>query len=208
MKRIALLTLVFVASMMSLMGGCVASAPRWNAETRVAALHGPSQVTVPERYTYFGAMYASVVGEGDIVTMIPRDDFDTDVFVSEDSVMLVQRLVKLDRFYRFRYLGGVKTQAWDQAWRIGNYALDTTAPDSEFAQYLAFLKAHGVTLPKMVRVQILDKLSTDFIVVRVVTLLHDGPESSVEGLDPLPPFRKLYDQEQAREHSEPRVNIF
>ncbi len=196
MKRIRSVLLLTAVSLSVLLAGCVTQVPRWNPEERKVALYGGVTVDVAPRYTHAGSMRVNVVGEGDIVTVIPRDTFETEVFTADGAVLLSQRLAKLDRFYHFRFLGGEKTEAWGKTWRVANYVLDTTAPDAEFAQYLAFLHDEGVTLPPKVRVQILDRLSGEFTLQRAVTLLYSGDAGSVDGLEPLPPFRKLYDQEQ------------
>ncbi|MFV0349919.1 MAG: hypothetical protein ACK5JO_15195 [Halodesulfovibrio sp.] len=195
-RLLALSVLAFAV----LLGGCVGRTTGWNPEARTVGLYSPVVVDVPAEYSYAGALRVRVVGEGDVITRVPVDTMESEVFTAPDKVMLAQRLIKFDRYYHIRYLGGEKTEAWGRTWRTADYVLDTAAPDAEFAQYIAYLKSAGVTLPATVRVNILDRLAGEFILMRVVTLSYGAAAGDMTKLAPLPPFSKMYDQEQ---HSDP-----
>lgn len=195
-RLLALSVLAFAV----LLAGCVGRTAGWNPEARTVGLYSPVVVDVPAEYSHAGTLRVRLVGKGDIMTMVPVDTMESEVFTAPDKVMLAQRLIKFDRYYHFRFLGGEKAEAWGRTWRTADYVLDTAAPDAEFAQYIAYLKRTGVTLPATVRVHILDRLAGDFILMRVVTLSYGAAAGDMTKLDPLPPFSKMYDQEQ---HSDP-----
>ncbi|UZP66910.1 hypothetical protein N1030_15050 [Desulfovibrio mangrovi] len=206
--RLGLLLAMSLLAFAVLFAGCVARTASWNDQTRTVRLFTPVVVEIPAGFEFAGSLRTRVVGWGDIVTRVPVDTMASEVFTAPAKVMLTQRLIKTDRFYHFRFLGGEKADAWGYTWRTADYVLDTTAPDAEFAQYIAFLNAAGVKLPAKARVHMLDRLSGDFVLMRVVTISYGAAAGDMTGLEPLPPFSKLYDQEKHAEPlNEPRIII-
>lgn len=206
--RLSVLLAMSLLSLAVLLAGCVARTASWNDQTRTVRLYSPVVVEIPAGYAFAGSLRTRVVGKGDIATRVPVDTMESEVFTAPDKVMLTQRLIKSDRFYHFRFLGGEKADAWGYTWRTADYVLDTTAPDAEFAQYIAFLNGAGVKLPAKARVHMLDRLSGDFVLMRVVTISYDAAAGDMTGLAPLPPFSKLYDQEKHGESlNEPLIII-
>lgn len=202
MKRISLLSLLIMSAVMALLAGCAYHGTGWNPQKRTVTLYTPTVVEIPDEYTYVGSMRARVEGTGDVATIIPYDSFDTKVFTANGKVLLAQRLIKDDRYYKFRFLGGEKADVWGVTWRTAVYVYDRAVPHGEFAQYADYLAGAGVRLPQKVHVRILDRLASDFIVLRVVTLSYGDGADETTGLQPLPLFRSMYDQEQNFERGE------
>ncbi|GFM36261.1 hypothetical protein [Desulfovibrio psychrotolerans] len=179
-REVAWLVLLLAAVAM-LAAGCAPRTAPWNPVSRELVLYHPTTVTVPQEYVPAGTLGVVVEGKGDVATIRPRDILETRVFTAEGSVLLAQRLVKTDRVYRFRYLGGMKSEQWGLEWRTAEYVLDTALPDREYEQYVLYLHRVGVVLPRMVKVRVLDRLASDFILLRMVTLEYEPvPQETLE----------------------------
>lgn len=180
-RAVAWPVLLLVAAVAMLAAGCAPRTAPWNPVSRELVLYYPTTVTVPQEYVPAGTLRVVVEGKGDVATIRPRDILETRVFTAEGAVLLAQRLVKTDRVYRFRYLGGVKSEQWGLEWRTAEYVLDTALPDREYEQYVLYLHSMGVVLPRMVKVRVLDRLASDFILLRMVTLEYEPvPQETLE----------------------------
>ncbi len=198
-KSMRFVSVVALALLLATVGCSGRSVTGWNPETRTVTLFVPTTVPVPDGYSYLGTTKVLVTGETDVITVSPTDVISSDVFVKGDSVLLAQRLVKTNRVAQFRYLGGSKTEAWGSEWRTREYGLDTAQANSEFASYLSFLRENNVTVPAHMSVRVLDKLASDFILVRMITLEPAADATAFAELSPVPSFDRMYDQELATE---------
>lgn len=182
-------------TVLAMSGGCTSS-QRWMPETRTLLLYGPTSITVDEGYHF--TEYTRVQVRGKIVgnSHEPRDWFATHVFTCNNSLLLVQRLHKTRRWSAFRPLMGKKTVKWEKEWRAHRYYLEANSADAEFSAYLKYMEKS-----ERVNVEILDRLESDYILSRVITITPvTSPDDTVKAL---PPFHDLYTQEVV--HSEEKI---
>lgn len=151
-------------------------------------------VPIDPGWRYVGTQSVTVRGSIWNSSLTPADMIQTLIFARDGqdapSILLLSRVIKTGQAEIFSVLGGSKTLVRDLPYRETHYGLASETSDPEYRRYFETVREAGLTPAPTYSVRILDRLSTDTTLVRIMELTPADVTSD------LPPFGKLYTQEK------------
>lgn len=199
MKPHILLKTVMHASIviaLTLLAGCAYTPfeDKYRPGAGEVSLWQSEKIPLEPQWRYIGVEQITVRGRIWDTSLVPMDQMQTMIFVQEGeetpSILLLSRVVKTGHDGIFKFLGGTKTTLGDRSYRENLYSLSSQTTDPEYRRYMDKVRNAGLTLAPDYRVQVLDRLPMDTVLVRVMELTPGS------GSLALPSFGKLYPQER------------
>ena len=213
--------LLVFGAMLAFSGCAGMQADKWQPTERTLDLYTHYTLQVPDGYTYAGKAFTYARTEGVSPVVSIRDRFESYIFTQKNGqVLFLQVNRKFRKAYNFRFLGGDKVEIGGRKWRNADYVLPVDTTDREYREYMTWLKAKNIELPKQYNVSVQDKLASEFVLLRIMTFTPDVPEmagvtgasdmadampkmksvkeyaDSESGTLVMPPYGELYDQER------------
>lgn len=145
-------------------------------------------------WKYLGAERVTVRGQIWNSSLMPADEMQTMIFVRQEagipSLLFLSRVIKTSQTEIFTFLGGTKTVLNGTSYRESEYSLTSNSTDPEYRRYFELVRTTGHALAPGYSVRVLDRLPLDTVLVRSMELTPS------ETISTLPPFARLYQQEQ------------
>jgi hypothetical protein len=150
-------------------------------------VYGHIAIDLPSGYSSLGTVDVTWTPAVTIPDLSLPQYLSTTFYESDGTYFLTQwTRLDTDKFY-FKPLSNETVERWGHKWQVTTFTVPTGTVNSEYAQYIAFMKKNDETLPEAFAVKVYAKRFSGRVIVRVLEFVP-----STGGSVLIPQFQELY----------------